>query len=211
MIDLTGERFEWQSNGHYNNRSSNTVYADIPDYFGSTVLEKAPKGDLPSAQKQIWWRLLCDCGEEWTTYSSDLRHNHKFHCGCAGHCTRPPGETAKRVFYKQSKYWAERSGKTWDITLEEWAKIVQKPCVWCGIIGSMEYKPYREGGMKEMYNGSFFHNGLDRRDSSNKTYRVGLVDPCCKPCNIAKLDRTVKEFKKWLERTARYSLGMERA
>lgn len=44
------------------------------------------------------------------------------------------------------------------------------------------------------------HNGIDRIDS-NDGYVQGNVVPCCKYCNMAKMDRTQDEFLKWAEET----------
>jgi len=40
-------------------------------------------------------------------------------------------------------------------------------------------------------------NGLDRVDSL-KSYTLDNVVPCCTQCNLAKLDYSLDEFKKWV-------------
>jgi len=48
-------------------------------------------------------------------------------------------------------------------------------------------------------------NGIDRVDSSRDIgYTIGNCVPCCTDCNIAKLDRTVKEFLDHVERIHSY-------
>lgn len=44
------------------------------------VIEKTSKRNSSGS---IYWRCECDCGNrDYTTTSSDLRHNHRKSCGC---------------------------------------------------------------------------------------------------------------------------------
>ena len=57
-------------------------------------------------------------------------------------------------------------------------KMIQQPCFYCG--ATVEFPKTR--------------NGLDRIDSS-KGYILENVVPCCYPCNIAKHEMSLSEFK----------------
>jgi hypothetical protein len=43
---------------------------------------------------------------------------------------------------------------------------------------------------------AFLHNGIDRLDNA-LGYTTANSVPCCKPCNQAKNDRSVDEFRDW--------------
>lgn len=62
--------------------------------------------------------------------------------------------------------------------------LISSPCAYCG----------------EIMNN---FNGLDRVDSS-KEYTIDNVVPCCKYCNWAKNDLSVKEFKEHINKIHHY-------
>ena len=73
--------------------------------------------------------------------------------------------------YRQS---ANRYDRDFNLTMEEFEKIVTQPCLYCGD----EEERWR---------------GVDRFDNS-KGYIKGNCVPCCTWCNYIKRDRSVEEF-----------------
>lgn len=59
FIDLTGER-----------------------YGRLTVLRRSSKTHTPNGTPQVYWECLCDCGNNATVTSNDLRSGHTKSCGC---------------------------------------------------------------------------------------------------------------------------------
>lgn len=82
-----------------------------------------------------------------------------------------------------------------DITKEEFVELSSKDCHYCG------GKPTPSKGHREWAT-YVLTNGLDRVDSSMGYLRNNVV-PCCRRCNVAKLDDDVEEFYKWAERIAK--------
>jgi hypothetical protein len=79
--------------------------------------------------------------------------------------------------------WSKRNNWPVDITMDEHASLLSKPCYYCG-------DPLNSRGY-----------GLDRVDS-DKGYLLDNIVPCCKKkkCNQAKMNLTVKEFSEWVEK-----------
>tara|TARA_Y100000296_G_C5116866_1_gene228226 strand:- start:112 stop:732 length:621 start_codon:yes stop_codon:yes gene_type:complete len=84
----------------------------------------------------------------------------------------------KYVQYKLCS--AKQRGLTFDLTMEEFESFWGKPCSYCGA----EIETI----------------GLDRMDN-DKGYAVGNITPCCKRCNVAKLDRPLSEWLKKIGKT----------
>ena len=79
--------------------------------------------------------------------------------------------------YKHGVYKAKRCNQSWELTKEQYVKIIDSPCVYCG------------GKLNET------GSGLDRKDS-DLGYTVENVVPCCGPCNRIKgANLTYQEMK----------------
>lgn len=92
--------------------------------------------------------------------------------------------------FTRYKRGAVDRGYEFNISFDDFSKVIRQPCHYCGSINSNHVNvSYR--GEKE---GVFFHyNGIDRVDNS-LGYIDGNVVPCCKKCNVAKHDMGYDEF-----------------
>ena len=86
--------------------------------------------------------------------------------------------------------------KGFNLTEEEFRQISSKNCFYCNA------SPTPTRGHRS-WSAYINTNGLDRVDSSVGYLYDNLV-PCCKYCNVAKLDRTVEEFKEWVAQLAKH-------
>ncbi len=96
-------------------------------------------------------------------------------------------EASRRSFYKTSRLApqrfkrsqtrAQRKGRTWTLTFDEYSSLLQQPCFYCE-------GPLPETGV-----------GLDRVDTL-LGYDPGNVVPCCRTCNAVKGDQFTKEEAK---------------
>lgn len=66
------------------------------------------------------------------------------------------------------------------IDINEYASLIQQECYYCGKTNSQK-------------DGEFYHNGIDRLDST-KGYTEQNCVPCCTKCNMAKGSLTTREF-----------------
>lgn len=88
-----------------------------------------------------------------------------------------------------------------DLSFEEFLRLSQKSCVYCGTAPSnitnwylscIKNKPYTSQYLID--NGNFVYNGLDRIDNT-KPHHTNNVVPCCFNCNRAKNDMSLSEFR----------------
>lgn len=80
--------------------------------------------------------------------------------------------------------------KEWNLSLEEYSKLIHQNCAYCGAIP--EEKPHLN--RKSNPNEHFTANGIDRIDS-NVGYTIKNCVPCCTTCNRMKSDLTLSEWK----------------
>lgn len=143
----------------------------------------------------------CDCGTEVTRQIANVTSGNTKSCGClsleAKENKRLPhnlGEvTAVYLGYRRH---AKDRGLCFELTKEDFCRLITQRCAYCGTIGS-NYKKTKNS-LEGLY-----YNGVDRRDNATG-YTVNNVVPCCRICNRAKHTLSIKEFKKWLGAAAEW-------
>lgn len=88
---------------------------------------------------------------------------------------------------RMNKRYIKR-GLSCDLSGEEILRLVKSKCHYCGDINSNHFKYTQPNFYYD-----FYYNGIDRIDSS-KGYIKGNVLPCCKTCNISKMDMNYNDF-----------------
>lgn len=145
----------------------------------------------------------CDCGNMTISAAKDILNGRTKGCGCLQKIRNvrrypDPIISSAKIVYRE-RY------KDGDLTFEDFYKLSQLPCHYCGASPSQKFNTYKIGKRKldssklAQDTGDFIYNGIDRIDN-NKDHSIGNVVPCCKVCNFAKRDMTIEEFKKWIER-----------
>ena len=144
------------------------------------------------------WKCQCVCGNVKDVRSADLIKGTTQSCGClfkevAGSYKKlDRGLAARNDLYAKYKRKAQARNIVFDLPIDVFETITQKNCYYCGI------QPYRENRINNK-TGSYIYNGIDRVDNT-KGYVENNVVACCKHCNQAKSDMTVKEFDAWIIR-----------
>lgn len=141
-------------------------------------------------------RCRCDCGKEYITKGERLLNGHTKSCGCEKRKSRVKiidrtYAIKKRLFYERIISRCKKDNLSYDITEEIYIKLIDKPCHYCGVVGSITSKDNHRSVKGDTI---VHHNGVDRIDS-NKGYLLGNVVPCCFTCNKAKNTMTQQEFK----------------
>lgn len=161
------------------------------DYSGQkfgrlTALEKIRM--LPGANG-LYYRCLCDCGEQLLVRYANLVTGNTQSCGClkleALHQRKHSDDYIRAS--KVGAYCrrnAKERGFTWNLTREDVTSIIVQPCVYCG------------------YHGGYV--GIDRIDNT-QGYSVTNCAPCCHTCNWDKKDMTTDQFLLWIERVYEHS------
>ena len=143
------------------------------------VLVLAEVGVEPKRQETLY-QVQCDCGTKVVMRSGRLKKKTTCGTGCVKRGAAPFAPKKARLFSKFSYYkrGAKKRQKSFELTLDEFEKLIDGECVYCG---------HAPAG------------GVDRVDS-NKGYAADNCASCCTTCNLAKLDTTAEEFKDWIKR-----------
>ena len=160
--------------------------------FGKLIVVKR---EYPNRGKQSIYLCKCDCGTEKIIRGNNLKSGGTKSCGCLAYSNGIrylSGFASMRGLIYCYKKNAEKRGYTWELTEEQFAKITQKECHYCGAKPNNIFK-------QRKCNGDYIYNGLDRIDNT-KNYTVENTVSCCKTCNHAKGILTLQEFKEWIKR-----------
>jgi len=137
------------------------------------------------------WKVLCDCGS--IKYYNAKKFGKIKSCGCLGkEKAKETINIAIKAKYKdefsslRKRYKCHYSDG--DISFEEFYKLSQMDCYYCGI------KPSNLCKNRNLRLGKdISYNGLDRINNSLAHTRENVV-PCCKTCNFGKSDMSYDEF-----------------
>jgi len=155
------------------------------------------------------WRSLiakCDCGKEFQVKDRSALDKGKLtSCGCHIHMNRVRKksglERSVHHVFSMAKLWAKKRKIPWNLSKEEWYKITQKPCFYCGDPhGNLTKGRYRKDGTRQA---DFKYNGIDRYNNE-LPYDLENCVPCCKRCNTMKGSLSHIEFLNHLIRILKY-------
>lgn len=161
-----------------------------------TVVAEAQPHRTPKGKTLIRWLCKCECGNQIECYAMHLMRRKNMSCGCVRlvyNRKYDPITASATIIYKNGY-------NDGDISFEEFMKLSQLPCHYCGTELSNAYQRY----WKRTVYGLFKYNGLDRVDSS-KPHNKDNVVPCCKLCNWAKRDLSTQEFLSWVQKVYKHT------
>lgn len=98
------------------------------------------------------------------------------------------------MFYNYKRSAKERNIE-WNLTLDEFIKIIHKDCYYCG---SAPLERRKQNGVSAV-------NSIDRIDSS-KGYSIDNCVPCCSVCNYMKLDYNIQFFYNHISKIYNHSI-----
>ena len=184
-----------------------TLYRDIAGQKFGRLIAMRPTKEI--SRGCVVWECHCECGNECLLDISRLTSGNTRSCGCLAkdHSTKlgkkygkimgkgnakEAGVAGFNAVYKTYIRNAKQTNRDFALSKEEFKNIVIKNCHYCGIKPSNVIR-------RKSYNGDFTYSGIDRVDSS-KGYTVDNCVPCCKLCNGAKSNLSMKEFSSWIYR-----------
>lgn len=143
-----------------------------------------------------YFLFKCDCGKEKVILGSLVASGNTKSCGClskeVGRSRRLENDLGvKRQIILQYKRHARNRNISYNISENDFIKLLSKNCFYCGLIPSNIKKTKNHTG--------FIYSGIDRIDSS-KGYSKDNCVPCCEQCNKAKRNITKDEFAEWIKR-----------
>jgi hypothetical protein len=164
--------------------------------FSHSIKWRTKKGKLNS---RSMWTCRCDCGNIVTVRSDGLSTGNSTQCNDCGMKARkaalkkacektkkPKGEAYLTMLYGRCKRRAKSLNIEFSLTRGQYKGIITQDCVYCNSLPQPA-----NSKLAEKYNGSFYHNGVDRVDNT-KGYFIGNCVSCCSICNKMKLDYTIE-------------------
>lgn len=117
----------------------------------------------------------------------EKRYQRRYYKNNKEYCKQWAREYNKSVRGRYYRYRsdAKKRNLSWELTLEDFERIVKQPCSYCGIDSS-----------KRLI-------GVDRKDNK-KGYSVDNSVPCCEIHNMMKKEMSVKEFIEECGKVVRY-------
>lgn len=151
--------------------------------------------EKPANRKRAAFQFKCDCGNTIICRAIDVKKEKTKSCGCLAleSKSKTGKANAKDGCYSffNGKYYdykvnTKRMNLDFELTLEQFSKLISSNCHYCGSKPTNFQKSGLHCQMK--------YNGVDRKNN-HKGYTADNVVPCCKFCNYAKGRATQQEFE----------------
>lgn len=154
-----------------------------------------------------YFLFKCDCGNEKVIIGSLVKSGNTKSCGCLALEIKKNKRISKNhteitAIILGYKRHAIRRGYEWNLTRDFVKKIIIKNCYYCGS------KPSNRKKTKNSIDNGLLYSGIDRIDS-HQNYDEGNVVPCCRICNYAKSNKTIKEFEEWAIRIGKKAMAVQ--
>lgn len=152
--------------------------------------------------KRVYYDVVCkNCGEKLTLrWDSIVADTKNAKCAkCKGNNIIPSTNSVTNVAYNRCKQNAISRGFNFSLSKEEFIKLSQKNCSYCGAkpIEVQSLKRYNRTGVP------IYMNGIDRIDST-KGYSIENCTACCETCNRMKLNYDINFFYTHVEKIYNY-------
>ena len=175
-----------------------------------TVKEEFGKSKLG----YITWLCYCECGKQVIAVGSHIVGNKVKSCGCLNleHCSRlgKSSYLGQNIALRNSVFGeyhqnAKRRNLPFELTREIFDFLTKLPCHYCGAVESNTVKDRLDRRRKTspVSIGCYSYNGVDRKNSE-LGYTTENCVPCCKMCNIAKMDTPYQDFIDWINKAYNY-------
>lgn len=164
-------------------------------------------------RRQVRWDCICDCGNKHTVTGESLRSGKSKSCGCllkeSRYVKNKNTDREKAMLLLLYSPLKKRHRKKFSnkdyIDFNCFKKLSLSNCFYCGSVPSNKQPDVRyetRRGKKEKIIVSMFilkYNGIDRVDSKVGYSNKNIVS-CCKNCNSAKMELSIGNFKKHIQK-----------
>mgnify|MGYP003402870807 CR=1 FL=1 len=141
----------------------------------------------------------CECGNITVAKTFGLKTGKHLSCGCmakeyvARRAYKGNGVAALNSIYRNYKRAASKRGYCFELTKNEFEKLITENCHYCGTPGSMTWKLHR----KLIIDNDYKYNGVDRVNNKLGYISTNCVS-CCNICNNSKSTLSVSAWKEWI-------------
>lgn len=161
-----------------------------------TVLELYDKSLRKNGYYVNLFKCICDCGNYKIVPQDYLTCNETRSCGCLRR--KEIGTAPFNKLYGTYKKEALKRKYVWNLNKDNFRKLTKQNCYYCNIEPLQVLKAHSKTTIQEWVDFNIYiYNGIDRLNN-NDGYTIENYVTCCKFCNRAKRDYTVKEFKDWV-------------
>ena len=174
--------------------------------FGRLLVNS--KNEIKGNRRQVRWDCVCDCGNLHTVTGESLRSGKSKSCGCLGkearHVKNKNSDREKAmlllIYSPLKKRHRQKFNNENYIDFDTFKNLSLSNCFYCNskpLNTQLDIRYETRYGKKEKLIITDFilkYNGIDRIDSS-KGYEYNNVVSCCKNCNSAKMELSIKDFK----------------
>lgn len=149
------------------------------------------------------WKCQCSCGNVVVKSGNLMSSGNTKSCGCYSseqtilRCRKEKGESGLSYMYASYKKGAKRKNHSFSLTREDFKKITQQKCHYCGKSPTQIYLNPSSNDpsmtVEGRENAKYICNGIDRKNN-NLGYELENCLPCCKKCNLLKSNMSYEEF-----------------
>jgi hypothetical protein len=147
--------------------------------------------------------VQCRCKKLLKVQLTNIRNGNSICCGKTPCRTnkligkRNKDTSYNALLYSYKKHARER-GLSFDLTFDEFKKLLSKNCIYCKVEPFAVYQILNSTTKAVRAGIPVMYNGIDRVNSQ-KGYTLDNTVSCCKICNRAKSDLPLADFLKWIE------------
>lgn len=182
------------------------TYCKACRHVQRTYRSLGPRTNLIGQRKGTWtviawndsgrWIVRCDCGREKAIHGSNWKTDRCIkRCACIprepNYNKLPSGEAAFNELYQSYRNKGRSRNIVFGLSKDQFRVLTSANCAYCG---AAPFQINKTGS-----GDAYVYSGIDRIDSS-KGYVWGNCNPCCKYCNVAKINLSLDE---WLEHIKR--------
>ena len=147
-----------------------------------------------------YWLCKCDCGNEKSVLDYNLISGATKSCGCLSKEVLlrglKPGDAGFNKLLRTYLHGSKQRKINFNLSLEQFRKLVTGNCFYCG------EKPSQEVKVSSEYS-TFIYNGIDRVDNA-KGYEIENTVSCCSVCNRMKNVLNAAVFVEWCKKVAKH-------
>ena len=174
----------------------------IGDRFGKLVVRYRVTNMRGGRERDAKYLCDCDCGRSSTPTATSLKTGNSKSCGICHKLQYCVPDAAWSRAYRTYRRGAKQKEVCFNLTFPEFVSIAKHCCHYCGAPPAIN--SYSEDAKIKVA-----MNGVDRVDSSCGYDLLNCV-PCCKTCNLAKLDTNVGEFMAWIQKVYHHLFDLEK-
>jgi len=149
-----------------------------------------------------YYLFQCTCGKQKIMFGTNVTSGNTKSCGCylkrfKSKFLLPDNLAVKRHLILQYKRHAKDRNIKYNLSNQEFIKLISQPCHYCGTSPSniKKIKNHMDG---------FLYSGIDRVNSQEGYVKNNCV-PCCDKCNKAKMAMSRDEFLNWIKLVYQHS------